>query len=58
MVVFAYSIVSCLSGATTAKKCTKWHDSRAKLLFVNINILFFAVLRAVAVAVGFVVIQK
>ena len=29
----------------------------AKLLFVNINILFFAVLLAVAVAVAFVVIQ-
>ena len=29
-----------------------------KLLFVNINVLFFAVLLAVVVVVGFVVIQK
>ena len=32
--------------------------ARAKLLFVNINILFFAILLAVVVVVGFVVIQK
>ena len=32
--------------------------ARAKLLFVNINILFFAILLAVAVVDGFVVIQK
>ena len=32
--------------------------ARAKLLFVNINILFFPILLAVAVAVGFVVIKK
>ena len=30
----------------------KTRDSRAKLLFFNINILFFAVLLAVAVVVG------
>ena len=41
-----------------AKKCTKERDARAKLLFVNINILFFAVPLAVTVVVGFVVIQK
>ena len=29
-----------------------------KLLFVDINVLFFAVLLAVVVVVGFVVIQK
>ena len=40
------------------QKCTKQLDARAKLLFVNINILFFAVLLAVAVVVGFVVIKK
>ena len=39
-------------------KCTKYCDARAKLLFVNINILFFAVLLAVAVVFDFVVIQK
>ena len=32
--------------------------ARSKLLFVNINILFFAVLLAVAVIAGFVVILK
>ena len=32
--------------------------ARAKLLFVNINILFFAVLLAVAFVAGFVVMQK
>ena len=36
----------------------KQPDARAKLLFVNINIFFFAVLLAVAVVVGFDVIQK
>ena len=60
--MFTYSIkrarelreVSCRIGATTDKKCTKKRDTRAKLLFVNINILFFAVPLAVAVVVGFV----
>ena len=32
--------------------------ARAKWLFVNINILFFAILLAVAVVVGFAVVQK
>ena len=45
-------------GATMAKKCTKLRDACAKLLFVIINILFFAILLAVAVVVAFVVIQK
>ena len=40
----------------TAKKCTKWRDARAKLLFVNINKLFLAAFLAVAVVVGFVVV--
>ena len=39
------------------KEMYKKRDARAKLLFVNIN-TFFAVLLAVAVVVGFVVIQK
>ena len=34
------------------------HVQGVKLLFVNINILFFAVLLAITVVVGFVVIQK
>ena len=46
------------SAATTTKKCKNQRDARAKLLFVNINISFFADLLAVAVVVGFVVIQK
>ena len=36
----------------------KKRGARAKLLFVNINKLFFSVLLVVAVVVGFVVIQK
>ena len=51
-------LVSCRSGATTAKKYAKKGEARAKLLFVNINKSFFAVLLAVSVVVGFVVIQK
>ena len=34
------------------------YDLREKLLFVDVNILFFALLLVVAVVVGFVVIQK
>ena len=37
---------------------SKQRDAPAKLLFVNINTLFFAVLLDVAVVVGFVVVQK
>ena len=37
---------------------SKQRHAPAKLLFVNINTLFFAVLLDVAVVVGFVVIQK
>ena len=33
----------------TAKKCTKKHDARAKLLFCSLNFLFFVILVAVAV---------
>ena len=44
--------------ATTVKKRTKQRDVRAKLLFVNINISFFADLLAVSVVVGFVDHQK
>ena len=53
-----FHVVVTRSGSTTAKKCAKKRDARANLLFVNINMLFFAVLLAVAVSVGFVVIQK
>ena len=64
-VLFTYSIkrarkirkVSCRSGEKTAKKCTKLRYARAKLLFFNMNILFFAVLLAFAV-VEFFVSQK
>ena len=48
-------------GATTAKKFTKQRDARAKLLSCCLLIqtsYFFAVPLAVAVVVGFVVIQK
>ena len=47
--------------ATTAKKFTKQRDARAKLLSCCLLIqtsYFFGVLLAVAVVVGFVVIQK
>ena len=45
-------------GVRMAKKCTKLHDACAEFLFGIINILFFAILLAVAVIVAFVVIQK
>ena len=66
LVVFTYSI-------KRAREIRKFHVvvvqrwqrnvqnsviARAKLLFVNKNISFFAVLIAVAVVVGYVVIQK
>ena len=62
-VVFTYSIKQALETrkfhvAVVRRWQTEMYKiARAKLLF-NINIYFFAVLLAVAVVVGFVVIQK
>ena len=47
-----------LQWCNSSREITKQHDTRAKLLFVNTNILIFTNLLAVAVSVGFVVIHK
>ena len=47
-----------LQWCNSSREITKQHDARAKLLFVNTNILIFTNLLAVAVSVGFVVIHK
>ena len=50
-------MLSRCSRATTAKKCTKKRDARAKLFsFGNLNILVFVVLVAVGVAVAVLVV--
>ena len=45
-------------GCNDGKEVYKIACARAKLLFVNINKLFFAILLAFAVVVGFFVIQR
>ena len=42
-----------LQWCNSSREITKQHDARAKLLFVNTNILIFTDLLAVAVSVGF-----
>ena len=54
-VVFTYSIFRAReirNPATMARKCTKKRDTPAKFCFANINLLFIAVLVAVAVDVA------